>query len=148
MPYARVIGGTMTRTERAAAQVRKAKEKAAALEQLLKDRLAAQKEETRQAEATLREETRKADNRRRYHVGALAHEAGLFAWSNADIQAVFAVLARLSQVPNPAAVIEGLLDADMQEVFLDPVLVADKSLSRDGIFPVFSARDEGGKDGK
>lgn len=88
----------MTRAERAAEKVRKEKEK--------RD---AQDRKVRKAESTFREETRKADNKRRYYIGALAHEAGLFAWSNSEIAAVFAVLARLQETPNPAAVLDGLL---------------------------------------
>ena len=99
----------MTRAERAAAQVRKAKEKAEALERTQKEERVRQQEETRKAEAVLREETRKATYKRRYHVGALADEAGLFAWSNADLAAVFAVLAGMKDITNPAAVLEGLL---------------------------------------
>lgn len=99
----------MTRAERAAEKVRKEKEKVADLERELKERLAEQREETRKAEATLREETRKEDNRRRYHWGATAQEAGLFGWSNADWLAVCAVLARLKDTPHPAAVLAGVL---------------------------------------
>ena len=35
----------------------------------------------------LREETRKATNKRRYQVGAMADDAGLLAWSNAELAA-------------------------------------------------------------
>jgi hypothetical protein len=105
----------MTRAERAAAQVRKAKEKAEALERTQKEARVRQQEETRKAEAVLRDETRKATYKRRYYVGALADDAGLFAWSNTDFRAVFAVLARLSNVPAPAALLDGLLGADLQD---------------------------------
>jgi hypothetical protein len=123
----------MTRAERAAAKVQKEKDKAAELERLLKERLSEQREETRKAKATLREETRKADNKRRYHVGALAQEAGLFAWSNSDLQAVFAVLARLTSTPNPAAILEGLLCENGVAVHGGDEFLAEKLLSR---FPI------------
>jgi hypothetical protein len=120
----------MTRTERAAAKVQKEKEKAAELERVLKERLSEQREETRKAEATLREETRKADNRRRYHVGTLAQEAGLFVWSNSDFQAVFAVLARLADTPHPAALLEGLLGGNGVSVHEGDEFLTEKLLSR------------------
>ena len=46
-------------------------------------------------------------------VGKLAEQAGLCAWSARDLQACFAVLARLADTPNPGAVLEGLLDASL-----------------------------------
>jgi hypothetical protein len=97
----------MTRAERAAEQVRKAKEKAAALERLLKVRLAEQHLETRQKEARLREETRKLTNKWRFHVGSLADEAGLRAWAPKDLALVFQVLATLGDVSQALAVLEG-----------------------------------------
>lgn len=98
-----------TRVERAAEKVRKEKEKLAEQERQDKERRAEQMKAIAQAEASAREETRKATNKRRYHVGALADEAGLFAWSNADLAAVFAVLAKLAETPNPAAALEGMV---------------------------------------
>ncbi len=91
----------MTRTERVVEQVRKAKEK-----------LEAQRKALAQAEAAQREVARKDVNKRRYLVGALAHEAGLFRWSNPELAALFQVLARLEHVHNPGAVLEGLLGGD------------------------------------
>jgi hypothetical protein len=102
----------MTRAERAAEKVRREKERLAAAEQRAKDKLAEQRRAVAQAEAIEREETRKAVHKRCYHVGALAHEAGLFAWSNADLAAVFAVLATLGNMPHPAAVLEAVLGAE------------------------------------
>lgn len=126
----------MTRAERAADQVRKAKEKTAALERRLKEQLAEQHTETRRAEAALREATRKADNKRRYHWGALAQEAGLFGWSNADWKAVCAVLARLKDAPNPAAVLEGLLEENGGEVSEVDFLPEGESLYRASVSDV------------
>jgi hypothetical protein len=60
-------------------------------------------------QAQRREIHRKDVNKRRYRVGAIADDAGLLAWSDADLSAVFAVLARLTDVAHPAAVLEGLL---------------------------------------
>ena len=69
----------MTKAERLAAKIARDKET------LEKQRLA-----LAQNEAALREETRKVTNKRRYEVGALADEAGLLAWSNAEIATLFA----------------------------------------------------------
>ena len=69
----------MTKAERLAAKIARDK---ASLEQ---QRLALV-----QHEAALRDETRKATDRRRYQVGALADAAGLLAWSNDEIEALFA----------------------------------------------------------
>ena len=68
----------MTKAERLAAKIARDKET------LEKQRLA-----LAQNEAALREETRKVTNKRRYEVGALADEAGLLAWSNAEIATLF-----------------------------------------------------------
>jgi hypothetical protein len=103
----------MTKLERAAEKARKEKEKLAEQERLARESRAAQRKTIMQAEASVRAETRKATNKRRYYVGALADEAGLFAWENADISAVFRVLARLKDCPDPAAVLEGVLEDDL-----------------------------------
>jgi hypothetical protein len=102
----------MTRAERAAEKLRREKAKLAEKEQAAKDAVAEQRKAVAQAEAAQREAARKDLHKRRYHVGALAHEAGLFVWSNADLAAFFAALARLQNVPNPVAVLEGVLGAE------------------------------------
>ena len=102
----------MTRAERAAEKVRREKAKLAEKEQAAKDTVAEQRKAVALAEAAQREVVRKDLHKRRYHVGALAHEAGLFVWSNADLAGVFAVLARLQNVPHPVAVLEGLLGTE------------------------------------
>ena len=68
----------MTKAERLAAKI--ARDKAT----LEKQRLA-----LAQDEAALREETRRETHKRRYEVGALADAAGLLAWSNDEIEALF-----------------------------------------------------------
>ena len=88
----------MTRAERLAEQVRKATEKLAAQRQTVAQRKAVQK-------AALRQDV----NRRRYRVGALADEAGLFVLDDATLAGLFALLGPLTQVPNPVAVLESLL---------------------------------------
>jgi hypothetical protein len=120
----------MTRAERAAEKVRKEKERLAEQEREAKEQRANQRKAIAQAEAAQREETRKADNKRRYHVGALAQEAGLFVWSNSDLKAVFAVLGRLGDTPNPAAFLEGFLETYCHECGGDSALLTEKSLSR------------------
>ena len=99
----------MTKLERAAEKARKEKEKLQEIERLARESRAAQRKTILQAEAAVREETRKATNKRRFHVGALADEAGLFAWSNADLRGLFVLLATLRDSPDPVAVLEGLL---------------------------------------
>ena len=98
--------------------MRKAQEKRAEEQRKAKETDAALAADVRKAEAVAREVVRKDTNKRRYHVGALADEAGLFQWSNADFQAVFAVLARL-EVPNPGGLLEGVLSEN--GVALSPV---------------------------
>lgn len=125
----------MTRAEQAAEKLRKEKEKAAELNRLYKEDLAKQQTETRKAEAALREATRKADNKRRYHWGAVAQEAGLFDWSNADWQAVCAVLARLADVPHPAALLEAVLCENGVDVHGGDFLPGVESLYRASSLP-------------
>jgi hypothetical protein len=81
----------MTKTERLAVQIQRNKQALA------------------QRQARLREVTRQATNKRRYQVGALADDAGLLAWSNADLAGLFTALATLKDVPNPVAVLEAIL---------------------------------------
>lgn len=99
----------MTRAERAAEKVRKEKEELAEQELHAKQKREMQRRAIAQAEAALREETRKAVNKRRYYWGALADEAGLFGWSDAEWMGVCAVLEKMRGTPHPAAVLEGLL---------------------------------------
>jgi hypothetical protein len=99
----------MTRAERLAEQVQKAKDKLAAEAQRAKARLAEQRQAVSQAEAMVQADARKALTRRRYSVGYLAERHGLFAWSDADLDVMFEALAFLVPCPNPAALLEGLL---------------------------------------
>jgi hypothetical protein len=90
------------------------------------------------AEAAQREAARKDLHKRRYHVGALAHEAGLFVWSNADLAGVFAVLAKLRDVPNPGAVLEGILGVENGiDVGSKNGYLAEITLSRLEVSPSF-----------
>ena len=82
----------MTKTERLAAKIARDKEALA------------------HRQARLREVTRAATNKRRYQVGALADDAGLLAWSNADLAGLFTALATLKDVSNPIAVLQAILD--------------------------------------
>ena len=88
----------MTRAERLAA-------KEAADKQKLED----SRKALALTQAALREATRKATNKRRYQVGAMADDAGLLAWSNAELGRVFAALARFTAIEHPGAVLETLL---------------------------------------
>jgi hypothetical protein len=113
----------MTRAERAAQQAA---------------RLRAQREvltkELAKTQAIERAEARKQRDKRRVLVGQMVEDAGLFAWSNADLKAVVQGLARLAGVPNPGAVVEALLHG------ISPNGTADenqgKSRSHDTGFPL------------
>jgi hypothetical protein len=103
----------MTRAQRAAEKVQKERERLAALERQARAQHAEQRRAIAQAEALVRLEARKATQKRRYAWGVIAEDAGLFAWSDADWQAICAVLATLAATPNPAAVLEGVLGAEI-----------------------------------
>lgn len=103
----------MTRAERAAEKLRKAKEKAEALQRLHKEQMVAQHAERRKAELVFREETRKADKRRCARIGELAQEAGLFVWSDTELAGLFQILATLTPCPDPVAFLAGLLCPSM-----------------------------------
>ena len=82
----------MTKAERLAAKIQRDKET------LEKQRLA-----LAQNEAAPAGRDPQGDDKRRYQVGALADEAGLLAWSNAEIAALFArVVALRAQSDGPA----------------------------------------------
>ncbi len=88
----------MTRAERLAEQARRTK-----------DKLEEQRKKLARIEAAQRNTARTDNNKRRYHVGALVDEAGLFALDNTTLAGLFAALALLTQVPNPVAVLASLL---------------------------------------
>jgi hypothetical protein len=88
----------MTRTERAIQR-----------EARLKADLEKAKRERAQSEANDRARASAALDKRRYRVGALADEAGLFQWDNATLTGLFQVLARLQDLHDPVPVLEALL---------------------------------------
>jgi hypothetical protein len=87
----------MTREEQLAARVARKK---ALLEK--------QRQDVAEDEARLRDATRQATNKRRYQVGVLAEDAGLFTWSNAELVEVFAALVKLREMESPG--LAALLD--------------------------------------
>jgi hypothetical protein len=90
-------------------------ERAALREQRLKDQLAATRRQLAQVEAQNRAAERTARNKRRFQVGLLADQAGLFALDDAGLARLFAALSRLVAIPDPVATLEGLLcDAEGQ----------------------------------
>jgi hypothetical protein len=99
----------MTRAEQAAEKVKKHREKLDAMQKAFEARMAGAKEEKRKAEAMQRAEDRKMNTAQRAQWGELADKAGLFTWSTSDFAAVCGVLGRYLLVPNPAAVLEGVL---------------------------------------
>ena len=90
-------------------------ERAALREQRLKDQLAATRRQLAQVEAQNRAAARTARHKRRFQVGLLADQAGLFALDDAGLARLFAALSRLVAIPDPVATLEGLLcDAEGQ----------------------------------
>jgi len=88
----------MTRAERLA----KAEERARASLEVQRQRLA-------QVQARQRDEERRALHKRRLAVGIHAEEAGLFAFDDALLAALFARLSPLVEAPDPVAVLDALL---------------------------------------
>jgi hypothetical protein len=84
-------------------------ERVAQAEARLRDPKATLAKGLARAQAVQRSEEKKARDKRRYLVGQMADEAGLFAWSDADLHAVLTSLATLRDVPHPGAVLAGLL---------------------------------------
>jgi hypothetical protein len=136
----------MTKAERLAAKIARDKETLEKQRLALLESEATLRAEIRQSEAALRDEERKATDRRRYQVGALAEEAGLFSMSNTELAEVFIALGALRRGERPGTVLAGLVgDPEQSEVVLEngtgrhpghPVLEAgrendpEKSLAR------------------
>ena len=123
----------MTRVEQAAENARKAREKAEELSRLAKERSAqrlaeaarlsaerklerlAKAQSARQEAAARRAELlsiqvqREADRKRCFPVGMLAYDAGLFARTNAELAAIFAVLGRAQEIPDLAEFLSDIL---------------------------------------
>ena len=98
----------MTKAERLAAKIQRDRETLEKQRQVLADSEATLRAEIRHSEAALREEERKATDKRRYQVGALAEEAGLFVMSNTELAEVFAALGALRAGERPGAVLKRL----------------------------------------
>ena len=93
----------MTKAERLAAKIQRDRETLEKQRQALAESEATLRAEIRHSEAALREEERKATDKRRYQVGALAEEAGLFGMSNTELAEVFAALAALRRGERPGS---------------------------------------------
>ena len=104
----------MTKAERLAAKIQRDKETLEKQRLALAESEATLRLEIRQSEAALRDEERKATDKRRYQVGALADEAGLFAWTNAELADVCGARAR--QGEGTRAFLEAIL-GDPQRLF-------------------------------
>ena len=96
----------MTKAERLAAKIQRDRDTLEKQRQVLADSEATLRAEIRHSEAALRDEERKATDKRRYQVGALAEEAGLFAMSNTELAEVFAALVALRAGERPGAVLK------------------------------------------
>src|SRR5262245_50784776 len=84
-------------------------ERAIEREAKLKDALERARRERAQSEAKDRAEARAALNKRRYHVGAIADDAGLLAWDDATLMGLFQILVRLQELRDPVQVLDALL---------------------------------------
>ena len=123
----------MTRVEYAAEKARLAREKAEELARKAKEhsaqvlaekqRLTAERKaarlakaqsvkqqvEARRADGILAEAVRRDEERRRYPVGRIAHEAGLFVYNTAELRAIFAVLGRAGYIADLAPLLADML---------------------------------------
>src|SRR5262245_44245166 len=88
----------MTRAERSAERERK-----------LKEKLEADHKALAQLQATNRAQARAERDKRRYKVGAVLDEAGLFVWDDTTLAGIVQMLTTLLDCPDPVAVLEGLL---------------------------------------
>ena len=133
----------MTKAERLAAKIQRDRDTLEKQRQVLAESEATLRAEIRHSEAALRDEERKATDKRRYQVGALAEEAGLFAMSNTELAEVFAALGALRAGERPGAVLAALVgyperfsEGSENGTGHDPVLEtgrekdAEKSLAR------------------
>jgi hypothetical protein len=107
-------------------------ERTAQREATLRTRQEALARELAQAQARTRRTEREAREKRRYVVGKLVDQAGLFVWSDADLAAVVQALATLRDVPHPGGVIAGLLQGSR-----DPSGLGSNGMAHpaDGISP-------------
>jgi hypothetical protein len=92
----------MTRAERLAQQEARATA-----------RLAEDRKQLARVQAARKAAEQQARRSRWLAVGQLADQAGLLAWDDATLAAVFQTLARLGDCPHPAAVLDGLLDPQL-----------------------------------
>ena len=100
-------------------------------ERRIRERQDKDKRELALVQSARRDDARKARDRRRYQVGRLADEAGLLAWEDGTLTSLFALLGTLQSVPNPAAVLEGLLGEVDGHALADAV--APPIPKRDGV---------------
>jgi hypothetical protein len=88
--------------------------------QRLKEELDAKRRQLAQAEAQSRAAERATRAKRRQRVGTLADDAGLLTWDDTTLAALFQVLARLHDTPDPVAVLESLLADPVMALTLTP----------------------------
>ena len=79
------------------------------LARLAKAQSAKQQAEARKADGIHAEAVRREEERRRYPVGKMAHEAGLFVYDNAELRAIFAVLGRAGYIADLAPLLADML---------------------------------------
>src|SRR5262245_46586786 len=121
----------MTHKERLAAQEADLRQKLLDIEAARQRDLADQRKALAKVLSQQREDERKARDARRYAVGKAADQAGLFVWDNTTLDGLFQALALLRDVPDPVAVLEGLL-TDV-EVAAGPSLLASFQSDSSGV---------------
>jgi len=96
-------------------------------------------------EGVIRSEARKANDKRRYLVGKLVEEAGLFAWSDAQLAEVMQALAPFAPLPNaPLRLAQVLIRAPLAQWLQEAAEVAAEVQALiDGKVTVVVVDDEG-----
>jgi len=99
----------MTKAEQRAKHRTDLLAKLAEEEAAYKQRQANNKKALDRLEAQDRVEARKTRDKRRFQVGKLADDTGLFAWDDVTLTGLFQALTLLLDTPDPVAVLEGVL---------------------------------------
>jgi len=84
-------------------------ERLANTERVAREQLERQRTRLAQVQALRKTEDRKILVKRRYQVGSLVEQAGLFVLDDMTLASLFALLATVRDVPNPVGVLAGLL---------------------------------------
>jgi hypothetical protein len=86
----------------------------ASAEAAIDEEIAKKQDAKKKIQRERREEEARIRDARRLQVGTFAEDAGLSDLSDADLLGLFRLLTPLSKLPNPVAVLEGLLETPSQ----------------------------------